>query len=196
MNWIIKRDTKDEYLMHYGTKGQKWGERNYQNQDGSLTPAGKERYKKNPIWNSQTGRGTANPGVKSANHDYLNRLASRATDYAKLAEMIPDKTIDDLKEDDMIVYEYHDEQGRVKKKTAIAMDFMTNPLTPESVHILSITGKDGEQKYESEPKFKDREFTRIVMPAKSGKVSKELVDKLSANLASEILRKQKPATDR
>ena len=35
--------TKDE-LAHHGIKGQKWGERNYQNEDGSLTPAGKERY--------------------------------------------------------------------------------------------------------------------------------------------------------
>lgn len=30
--------------MHYGTIGQKWGVRNYQNKDGSLTPAGRERY--------------------------------------------------------------------------------------------------------------------------------------------------------
>ena len=31
-------------LYHYGVKGQKWGVRRYQNEDGSLTPAGKERY--------------------------------------------------------------------------------------------------------------------------------------------------------
>lgn len=31
-------------LYHHGIKGQKWGERNYQNPDGSLTPAGKIRY--------------------------------------------------------------------------------------------------------------------------------------------------------
>jgi hypothetical protein len=34
------------YLMHYGTLGQKWGIRKYQNPDGSLTPAGKLRYYK------------------------------------------------------------------------------------------------------------------------------------------------------
>lgn len=32
-------------LYHYGIKGQKWGERRFQNKDGTLTPAGKERYK-------------------------------------------------------------------------------------------------------------------------------------------------------
>lgn len=31
-------------LYHHGIKGQKWGRRNYQNPDGSLTPAGRERY--------------------------------------------------------------------------------------------------------------------------------------------------------
>lgn len=31
------------YLMHYGVKGMKWGVRRYQNEDGTLTAAGKKR---------------------------------------------------------------------------------------------------------------------------------------------------------
>ncbi len=31
------------YLKHHGIKGQKWGVRRYQDEDGSLTPAGKRR---------------------------------------------------------------------------------------------------------------------------------------------------------
>lgn len=31
-------------LCHWGTKGMKWGERRYQNKDGTLTEAGKKRY--------------------------------------------------------------------------------------------------------------------------------------------------------
>jgi hypothetical protein len=34
----------ESYLCHHGIKGQKWGVRRYQNTDGSLTPAGKNRY--------------------------------------------------------------------------------------------------------------------------------------------------------
>ena len=37
-------DEWDSFLCHHGIKGQKWGVRNYQNADGSLTAAGKERY--------------------------------------------------------------------------------------------------------------------------------------------------------
>ena len=37
-------DYANPSLSHYGITGQKWGVRNYQNEDGSLTPAGKLRY--------------------------------------------------------------------------------------------------------------------------------------------------------
>lgn len=38
---------QSNYLIHHGTKGQKWGIRKYQNEDGTLTDAGRERYLKN-----------------------------------------------------------------------------------------------------------------------------------------------------
>jgi hypothetical protein len=34
------------YIAHHGIKGQRWGIRRYQNEDGSLTPAGVRRYQK------------------------------------------------------------------------------------------------------------------------------------------------------
>lgn len=38
---------EDNYLAHFGIKGQKWGVRRFQNPDGSLTSAGKKRYGQN-----------------------------------------------------------------------------------------------------------------------------------------------------
>ena len=35
-----------KYIAHHGIKGQRWGVRRYQNEDGSLTPAGERRYKR------------------------------------------------------------------------------------------------------------------------------------------------------
>ena len=54
--WIKKRareleaedllpDAWTEEVWHYGIKGQKWGVRRYQNEDGSLTSRGKKRYR-------------------------------------------------------------------------------------------------------------------------------------------------------
>ena len=33
-----------DFISHHGIKGQKWGVRRYQNEDGSLTESGKRRY--------------------------------------------------------------------------------------------------------------------------------------------------------
>ena len=47
-------ETKEELeLYHSGIKGMKWGIRRYQNPDGSLTPAGRKRYMKNPKWRAK-----------------------------------------------------------------------------------------------------------------------------------------------
>lgn len=34
----------EDFLVHWGIKGQKWGKRRFQNEDGSLTPEGRKRY--------------------------------------------------------------------------------------------------------------------------------------------------------
>ena len=50
MIYMVLRDNIDEYerhtLQHWGIKGQKWGIRRYENEDGTLTAEGKERYHK------------------------------------------------------------------------------------------------------------------------------------------------------
>ena len=39
----------NDYLCHYGIKGQKWGVRRFQKPNGILTPEGRERYLKTPV---------------------------------------------------------------------------------------------------------------------------------------------------
>lgn len=56
-------DTGRSYLAHHGIKGQKWGVRRFQNEDGSYTSAGKRRYR-----DSETGNpGSAESTPKKSN---------------------------------------------------------------------------------------------------------------------------------
>lgn len=45
MNYDHLNEVYEDYLEHYGILGMKWGIRRYQNADGTLTTAGKKRYK-------------------------------------------------------------------------------------------------------------------------------------------------------
>lgn len=75
------RYTEDE-LYHWGIKGQKWGFRRFQNKDGSLTPAGRERY--------GVGNRTGESVVKSVLASTSSPKKKSVSDYSdeELASMI------------------------------------------------------------------------------------------------------------
>ena len=59
-------DWEGEYLEHHGIRGMKWGVRRYQNEDGSLTTAGKQRYGVNE------GEGTRTTSARKMQRDINN----------------------------------------------------------------------------------------------------------------------------
>lgn len=59
-NTSFKHSDLDDFLMHHGIKGQRWGNRRYQNNDGSLTALGRVHY---GVGAAKTGLGKAASSV-------------------------------------------------------------------------------------------------------------------------------------
>lgn len=65
-----------DFLAHHGVKGQKWGVRRYQNEDGSLTSEGKQRYSK------------STDSVKTSNGETLVLERKKAPAIARLLSKV------------------------------------------------------------------------------------------------------------
>lgn len=104
-----------EYIAHHGIHGQRWGIRNYQNLDGSLTAAGRQRYGygksgkarmytqglKSAVWNTRRGEiGSQRIGEK------LTRLKTKRDAAAASLNPFDDKAKKKLNKLNKKVYTY------------------------------------------------------------------------------------------
>ena len=94
-------------LYHHGIKGQKWGIRRYQNDDGTLTEAGKERYSADSVDSMEKEykklyNADRKQALRDAKEDrkQLSKIYDKDTSNKKIKEKFGDITAKDLMSSD------------------------------------------------------------------------------------------------
>lgn len=129
---IAHSDSDDDELYHYGVKNQKWGNRRYQNHDGSLTPLGRIHY---GVGEARERVGTSLRKTFNPTDDDLREKrdkAQAAYDRRRLKNEIRELRGKDKKVSDMTDQEIIDEINRHRNEAALKAlrsDSKHSPLT-------------------------------------------------------------------
>lgn len=120
----------DGELYHHGIKGQRWGVRRYQNEDGSLTDAGKKRYGAPDVQDRSTAKRMFRTDKKNAEEESLKlRYAKGEIDSidSKLAKTTNANKRAELTDRKNLLSEYT-EQQRIANDFAIQKAEKTRKL--------------------------------------------------------------------
>lgn len=83
VNNLLKKENNDDFLMHYGVKGQQWGNRRWQNEDGTLTPDGRIHYGLKPQYANMTEKEMRDAMARKRTQDEYVRMMTKSANKRK-----------------------------------------------------------------------------------------------------------------
>ena len=158
---------KSRYLAHHGIKGQQWGNRRFQNEDGSLTPEGKERYSNNEnikqgsINDMSSGRNNINNSNNPKSNNENNNPGSINIDMSSGRNNINNsnnpKSNNENNKD-------KDKNNDNNKKPTVTDAINNGAKVGQAFNSLSsqIHGPEGHKEYAHYPNMTDEEIQRNV----------------------------------
>jgi hypothetical protein len=139
-NDILKSsDLGGDFIEHHGVKGQKHGVRRYQNEDGSLTEAGRKRYYRYPDETGELGNVLTEKGqraFKNRKGEWKNNAAGRAAESRHKENQELQRKRDEEKEkkekETRLKYEHKNKQYR-KEVNFLDKHDINNPATRKRI---------------------------------------------------------------
>jgi hypothetical protein len=120
--YYIANEKQSPELYHYGILGMKWGIRRYQNEDGSLTPAGRKRYGSKEVAEVDKKMQEISQKNLKARYDFKYAINRKENDRKALADEM-------LK---IVERKYPDYKEKIKARDELAKQFDSWVLAHES----------------------------------------------------------------
>ena len=125
----------NKILIHHGIKGQRWGIRRFQNEDGSLTSVGKKRYNVD-VETAKNKYDIAKRNTKKAIKEYYNRTSGDTT--AKYDKSLKDeKYAKEKLKKELLKEKLNNETKISKRRENIKQEYLKKGMNEEDADIAA-----------------------------------------------------------
>lgn len=167
-----------DMLLHDGQKGMKWGERRYRNYDGTLTPAGRERYGVGPAKTVASAAQKTTRAMRKAKKEIAKKASAKAAEKrAKEAMEESKRAAEEAKKEREAL-----EKARAAAAAAEEDRKKKDPNSPESIaqrkfNLEASRLANDELSAKIQRIELERKYSNLVNPAKPPK--KSIVEKVN-----------------
>lgn len=166
-----------DMLLHDGQKGMKWGERRYRNYDGTLTPAGRDRYGVGPAKTVASAAQKTTRAMRKAKKEIVKKASAKAAEKrAKEATEESKRAAEEAKKEREALEKARAaaaaEEDRKKKDPSSPESIVQRKINLEASRLANDELSAKIQRIELE-----RKYSNLVNPAKPPK--KSIVEKVN-----------------